>query len=396
MYARMMYVSRRLQRAFQDGGHGELVEQARTELYRGQCNCAYWHGAFGGIYLPHLRNAVYRHLIAADNLLDQATGRPDAWIDDSHGDFNFDTHAEARLENDKLIAWVAPNTGGHLYELDVRSIRHNLLASLTRRPEAYHRKVLAGPSSDDGQCASIHERIVFKQEGLDQRIQYDPYPRKSLVDLFYDAGATLEAVASGEAEQLGDFVDGAYEARVQRNPGQGRTRLLLTREGTVRGEPLLVTKAITLNAGSSTLEIAYKLDRLPSDQQLLFAVELNFAGMPSDIDDRYFYDADQNRLGQLGTRLDLTAVENLGLVDEWLGLDVHVKVSRPTSIWTFPVETVSQSEGGFELIHQSVVVQPHWLIVPDPDGCWRASILLTLDTARAENRADLAAVATTA
>ena len=28
-------------------------------LYRGQCNCGYWHGAFGGIYLPHLRNAIY-------------------------------------------------------------------------------------------------------------------------------------------------------------------------------------------------------------------------------------------------------------------------------------------------------------------------------------------------
>ena len=47
------------------------------ELYRGQCNCGYWHGAFGGIYLPHLRNAVYQHLIAADNLLDRAVGPPE-------------------------------------------------------------------------------------------------------------------------------------------------------------------------------------------------------------------------------------------------------------------------------------------------------------------------------
>ncbi|MFH1924477.1 MAG: alpha-amylase/4-alpha-glucanotransferase domain-containing protein, partial [Planctomycetota bacterium] len=197
MYARMMSVSRRLQKAAATGEGGDLVEQARVELYRGQCNCGYWHGAFGGIYLPHLRNAVYRHLIAADNLLDQAAGRPETWIDDSHGDFNFDAHDEARLENDKLIALVAPARGGHLYELDVRSIRHNLLATLMRRPEAYHRKVLAGPASDNGQCASIHDRVVFKQEGLDQRIQYDAYPRKSLVDLFYDEHVTHGAVASG-------------------------------------------------------------------------------------------------------------------------------------------------------------------------------------------------------
>ena len=62
-----------------DGGRAApaatLIDQARTELYRGQCNCGYWHGAFGGAYLPHLRNAVYEHLIAADNLLDAAQGR---------------------------------------------------------------------------------------------------------------------------------------------------------------------------------------------------------------------------------------------------------------------------------------------------------------------------------
>ena len=45
-------------------------QSARRALYRGQCNCPYWHGAFGGIYLPHLRNAIYNQLIACDNLLD--------------------------------------------------------------------------------------------------------------------------------------------------------------------------------------------------------------------------------------------------------------------------------------------------------------------------------------
>ena len=124
--------------------NAELVEQARAELYRGQCNCGYWHGAFGGIYLPHLRNAVYQHLIAADNLLDRAIGRPETWIEAAADDFNFDARQEVRLANDKLVALVAPSRGGQLYELDVRRIRHNLLATLARRPEAYHRKVLAG------------------------------------------------------------------------------------------------------------------------------------------------------------------------------------------------------------------------------------------------------------
>jgi alpha-amylase len=79
-------------------------------------------------------------------------------------------------------------------------------------------------------------------------------------------------------------------------------------------------------------------------------------------------------------------VYELGLVDEWLGIDAALSVSRPTHIWTYPVETVSQSEGGFELVHQSVVVQPHWLVEPDVNGRWGVSIRIEIDTSLAESR----------
>ena len=244
MYCRMMGVSRRLAQAEEAGASGELIEQARSELYRGQCNCGYWHGAFGGIYLPHLRNAVYQRLIAADNLLDQAAGRAEPWVESKAEDFNFDARPEVQLANDKLMALIAPDRGGQIYELDVRSICHNLLATLTRRPEPYHRKVLAGANPSGNHCASIHDRVVFKQEGLDQRIQYDTYPRKSLVDLFYENDATLSAVASGQAPQRGDFVQAVYEARLRRNPD--RIQVQLSRDGNASGIPLRITKAITL------------------------------------------------------------------------------------------------------------------------------------------------------
>src|SRR5690606_30063767 len=60
MYARMLGISERLENLTREGAEpeqAELLNQARTELYRAQCNCSYWHGAFGGLYLPHLRNA---------------------------------------------------------------------------------------------------------------------------------------------------------------------------------------------------------------------------------------------------------------------------------------------------------------------------------------------------
>ena len=84
------------------------------------------------------------------------------------------------------VPGLLPDRGGRIYELDVRSIGHNLLATMQRRPESYHRKVLHGPSNDGENVASIHDRVVFKQANLDQRLQYDAFARKSLMDHFYD------------------------------------------------------------------------------------------------------------------------------------------------------------------------------------------------------------------
>jgi alpha-amylase len=408
MYARMQMVSRRLQDAASPyGSNGELrtgrgstelaevlndqslVDQARTELYRGQCNCAYWHGAFGGAYLPHLRNAIFQHLIAADNLLDEAEGRGLAegdrpWVEVTSGDYNLDGRQEVRLASNRLLALVAPVQGGQMYELDVRSICHNLLATLTRREEAYHHKVRAGESAANGDVASIHDRVVFKQQGLDQRLQYDRYPRKSLVDHFYPLDAAIAAVAAGTFDELGDFVSGPYEAKLRRAPD--RMQVQLVREGYADERTIRITKGVTLEAGDDTLEIAYLLEGLTPGETLHFGVEFNFAGMPAGADDRYFRDGEGKVLGQLGTMLDLTDVDALGLTDGWLGLDVDLKIDRPSCLWTFPIETVSQSEAGFELVHQSVVVEPHWFVEADPEGRWSVQIRLSIGTVAADSR----------
>ena len=385
MYCRMMGVSRRLAQAEEAGASGELIEQARSELYRGQCNCGYWHGAFGGIYLPHLRNAVYQRLIAADNLLDQVAGRAEPWVESKAEDFNFDARPEVQLANDKLMALIAPNRGGQIYELDVRSICHNLLATLTRRPEPYHRKVLAGANPSGNDCASIHDRVVFKQEGLDQRIQYDTYPRKSLVDLFYENDATLAAVASGQAPQRGDFVAGGLRgpAPPQSRPHPGaaqprRQRLghpLADHQGRSRWAPAArCWRSPTCwrtcpPTGRCTSPWSSTSPACPPAPTTATSTTPSTAAWASS-----------------APGLDLVDAMGLGLVDEWLGLDVGLKTSRPTSLWTFPVETVSQSESGFELVHQSVVVQPHWIVLPDAEGCWAVTMRLAIDTGLAEQR----------
>ncbi|TWT65828.1 alpha-amylase/4-alpha-glucanotransferase domain-containing protein [Crateriforma conspicua] len=367
MYSRMMHVSGRLADAEAAGRDSGELATVRDDLYRGQCNCPYWHGAFGGVYLPHLRNAIFQHLIAADNELNRIVGGGAVQADAA--DYNFDGQQEVRLSNNRLCAWVAPGRGGRMYELDVRDICHNLLATLQRRPESYHRQVLAGPSTGgDDEAASIHDRVVFKQADLDKRLQYDRYARKSLMDHFYDEDATLEAVMRGEATERGDFVELPFEAKLRR--GSDRVQIQMRRDGNAWGIPITMTKAVTLSENSDRMQVTYLLENLPPGRPLHFAIELNFAGMPAGADDRYFSDVDGNRLGQLGEMLDLKNVRGLKLSDRWLGLDVDLAIGRESGIWAFPIETVSLSEGGFELVHQSVCVQPHWIVTGDADGRW--------------------------
>ncbi len=376
MYTRMMEVSRKLDATRRHCGDAELLGEIEDHLYRGQCNCPYWHGAFGGIYLPHLRNAVFKELIAADNKLDLLEHGRGQWVDATSEDFNLDQRPEVRLANDQFVAYVAPSQGGMLYELDVRSAEHNLLATIQRRPEAYHRKVLQGNIQQEGEVSSIHDLVVFKQDGLDEKLQYDPFPRKSFLEHFYDNDVAAESVATGTAMERGDFVAQPFDAKLRR--AASKVQLQLSRDGNAWGIPIRMTKAITLEAGSPLLQVVYLLEGLPPDRQLHMALEWNFAGMPAGADDRYFYNTEAQKLGHLGTHLELSNTQHLGLIDEWQGIDVLFGLSRPSGIWTFPIETVSQSEGGFELVHQSVCVMPHWLLQGDSEGKWSVQMQIRI------------------
>jgi alpha-amylase len=122
------------------------------------------------------------------------------------------------------------------------------------------------------------------------------------------------------------------------------------------------------------MSVAYLLENLPPGRPLHFAIEWNFAGLPSGADDRYFSDGAGNRLGQLGEQIDLQNTRSLSLSDRWLDVDVELSCDRDSGIWAFPIATVSQSEAGFELVHQSVCVMPHWIIQADAEGRWAVRI----------------------
>lgn len=407
MYSRMLQVSNRLDQLVEadyEREHVDSLNEARQELYRGQCNCSYWHGAFGGLYLPHLRHAVYSRLIAADNILEHVAAElnpageaaqsnvPRTWVQIEQGDFNLDARKEISISGNRLVAFFSPASGGHLYELDIRAIKHNLLATLNRRPEIYHEAIIqaANGNTQGINAASIQGEIKCKQENLDQKIFYDTYPKKALVDHFLQPGLTLAEFQKGTG-LISDFHTGGYQSIIRRS--RDRVEACMARQGRLRSYSVQVTKVVALDRNKGgELSIHYRLDNLPVGMPVHFGVEFNVSGLPGGVSDRYFYDEHGQRLGQLESILSLEDVSRIGLVDEWLGVDVSLESSEQCQLWAFPIETVSQSEGGFETVHQNGCLVPHWEFTVPESGTWEVDLTLAIDTsaARANELAQLA------
>ncbi|GBD34976.1 Alpha-amylase 1 [bacterium HR36] len=364
MYARMREVSDLAARAEK---RKALTDQARLDLYRAQVNCPYWHGAFGGLYLPHLRQAVYHHLLRADSAL-----RSVKRVQVTAADYNLDGQEELCLANSQMRLYLAPHQGGMLYEWDVFPFCHNLLATLSRRPESYHCTILeaAGISQTDS-WGALHEQVKFKHPELHKLLYYDSYLRKSLQEHFYPCDTTLDHLIRLEAQDLTDLVYGSWSWQAQKT--KWGVQLLLQREAMLGDKPVRVSKLLTLNRDSAELCVEYNCNNLPAGSYI-FASEWNFAGLAPHADDRYYWQGKGQRLGRLGEPLDLQATHVFGLADDWLGLRISLHAEPAAAIWALPIQTVSQSEGGFELVYQSSAVFAYWKLDLAENAHWSATL----------------------
>lgn len=340
---------------------------ARTELYRAQCNCAFWHGAFGGLYLPHLRNAIYKHLILGENAVDRLLAPPGDYLRAIQSDFNADTQEEIRLDNRYLAAWISPEKGGQIYELDERRTATNLLATLNRRYEPYHdpvKKAAQAPAADTPEGPSnLHDRITLKHEGLDRLLVYDKHPRKALVDHLWPDDTTRENLILGTETEVAPWPTAAYTLEeVAKSPDRVVVRLSQSFDWDSR--PVKIEKEIALERSSANLAVSYRLSGLSGRPKMKFGIEINVAAMPGHEEDRQFRDNRDQKLGTLDALLDLHKPESLSLADAWLDLSTRLEwfENAPDTVWTMPIKTVSNSEGGFEAIFQSTAIFAVWTV----------------------------------
>ncbi len=367
-----------------DGRSRSVREAAMDRLWAAQCNCAYWHGVFGGLYLPHLRDALYDLILDAEARVEAVRHGEEPWTEVEREDFDCDGDREVFLRNPDLTLVLSPAEGGALQEIGVKSPRVALGNGLTRRPEAYHRKITHAASpeaaTEGGGTKSIHDLVVSKEEGLDRYLHYDRVRRASLQDHFLRSDAGLEAFHRGDYGEQGDFLESPYE--VATAEAEGRRLVSLRRTGSVwkdgEAHRVAVEKRLRLGGRGAVLDVDYVVENL-SERELdtRFGVEWNFAMMAPDSPDHRYRIAgvpeNESHFASLG---ETAGVESVVLLDRHRGFEVHLECVRPAILWRSPVETVSLSEAGFERIYQSSALLPHWRIRLAPRERWTTGFRL--------------------
>ncbi|MBI5330636.1 MAG: DUF1926 domain-containing protein [Betaproteobacteria bacterium] len=324
MHKRMQALSARLAQLPLDQVRQDLVQL----LHEAQANDAYWHGLFGGIYLPHLRRAVWHALIQLERRLDALQERPAA----TSGDLDLDGVDEVFMKSLSLQAVVRPDRDAALIELSSYPLAQNFADTLRRYEEHYHERAKRGAGAvrehDGDGIASAHDIVRFKHEILPQDLTPDARSR----GLFVETWTDYEMKRPVE-----------YQSQVL----QGGALLCLGQAGEVRVGKIY---AVSENQVKTALKVAGR-GRL--------STRLNLA-MPCCDGPAGRYVVNGEIAGGFGQSFSWDGLGEVALEDHYLMGAIRLGVNPPARIKAQPHYTVSQSEAGFEKIMQAVELTLTW------------------------------------
>jgi len=298
MQKRMLYTSRNVADNL----------NAKLSLWKGQCSCAYWHGIFGGLYLPHLRTAIYKNLLEAEQ------HNPPKMLEVY--DFDADGESEIIYSDREFFFVIKPKTASFI-EIDDRKRKLNLLNYLGRRLEKYHYRI-PKKTAEQG-VRSIHESMRSKEDNLGEYLIYDQYTRAFCLDRVMNQVPTPEEFYQGV--NLGEIIEYTDYALAKNNEFQV----------TFHGK---INKTMELSGENHrNLKITYE------GNAVLFGIEFSLGIFQNKLSLN-----GEHTLRQKQTLAELTQftieAENFS--------PVVFKANQPFTLITYPIETVSSSEAGFE------------------------------------------------
>jgi len=397
LHKKMLRVSSKLRSSEGKGsrkGSRGAVQRAKavTHLLRSQCNDAYWHGIFGGLYAPHLRTELWRELVRAETIADslQHGGKPYQAM--NRLDFDADGREEIEITSPQFAAVVKPSDGATLEILDFRPSAVTLINSLQRRVEAYHSK-LQNAAQFAAKVASIHEQTLVKEEGLEKRLKYDRWARNAFRLLLFASGKTHEDYEALRLEESAAFAGGNYQVE-----SATADEIKLNMDAPMRQVIAGADTESTLRAGKSfqfenradgfevrcVIELAPAGPARPSNGapgavQFSVGLEMVLNLLAPNVPDRYIEFAGERKPLEWSGVVEGSRVR---VVDEWQDVAVEIEARGASQIWISPIETVSESEEGFERVYQGSQILGVWSATLSSAEPWSATTILQVSKAK--------------
>ena len=366
LHKKMMLVAEKI-KANRYGISGLQWKQAQDHLWAGQCNCPYWHGVFGGLYLPHLRTAIYENLIMAENIMDN-------WDNVSVRarieiiDFDKNGTDEVLVETRDQNLYFSLLDGGTLFEHDLGAVNFNIHDTMARREEGYHKKLLDISGQKSGkkkgiEPASIHDLVVVKEKDLEKKLHYDQFLPRSMRLHIFPLDTEVDDLYSAKELDLSNSSNVEFEL-VEKKIFEKEVYLFLFGKAIINfnGESVYIDihKKIRIPLQGFGFSTEYSIHKDKGvDLELKLGIDHFYTMLGGASDDRYFFD-EKSDLGKphLNSKFVLEDRRQIGLIDEWKKIKVVLKINRVVDFFVYPIETISLSEAGFERVYQASAIVP--------------------------------------
>jgi 4-alpha-glucanotransferase len=372
LHKKMLHVSQKVRRLARsrrfDRAFRRARREARTLLLRGQCNDPYWHGVFGGLYSPHLRTANWTALEQAETIADTLVHHKKPFAHAATVDFDADGRDEIYFTSDRYAALLTPDDGGTIATLDFRPPNVTLINSLARRPETYHAKLRNLSTQHPQSAQSIHDQTRAKEDHLERWLQYDRWPRNSFRLLVFAPEKTHQDYAMVRLEEDAALAGGPY-----RVSGSSSTSAGLASE---TGADWVVLKTLSFSPTSAGFDVVCDvvLRRIAAGSasvNIAVEVVVNFLA-PAEPNRFFEIEGHQYPLRYCAS----APAPLLRVVDEWQKAAVALEAPAARNFWVAPIETVSESEDGFERIYQGSQIAAVWPVELQPGEEWRGQLVL--------------------
>jgi len=308
-----------------------------------------------------LRTEIFRNLIRAETIADKhIPGGQIARVE--LVDYDTDGKNELLFTGQEYQALLKPSDGGTLAALDFRSCAATLVNSMQRRPEAYHSRLQNASQAGAGTVLSIHEQTLVKEPNLERFLKYDRWARHSFRILLFDPQRNQEDYAGLRLNEDASFAAGEFCVRASA-PHQAE----LSRQTTIHlnqpagsGVPCAVTKRFSFGPAPNGCEISCEVGlqlRDALDRAVMVGIETVVNLLAPTQENRFFESpAGRNNLRFSG---DLPG-PILHMEDGWQRVRITLHAPGTDVFWIAPIETVSESEEGFERVYQGSQILARW------------------------------------